>query len=278
MTDKAEYLSAGIHIGMKSCSKYMKKFVYKTREDGLSVFNLEEVDNRIAIAAKFLANFKKIMVVSHKAIGDQAARKLSEVIGGKAAIGRFSPGTLTNPSYRDFYEPDIVLVTDPLIDAQAVVEAKKRRVPIVALCDTPHEGTDVDLIIPVNNNGKKALALTLWILSKEVLKSKGNLKKDSDFKFTLKDFGDEVIKKAKPQDEEFEGDISVEIENIENPKEEKKAKKTAKKKELKEKPTKTAEPKVEKVEATQEVHEEKDGAKPKEAQEENKAEAQPEKM
>ena len=248
LTDKAEYLSAGIHIGMKSCSKYMKKFVYKTREDGLSVFNLEEVDKRIAIAAKFLANFKKIMVVSHKSLGDQAARKLAEVIKGKPAIGRFSPGTLTNPSYRDFFEPEVVFVTDPFIDAQAVVEAKTRRVPIVALCDTSHDGTDIDFIIPINNNGKKSLALALWILAREILKHRGEIKKDIDFKFTLKDFGDEIVKKVKST-EEFEGDISVEIENVESPKT--KVKKVPKKK--KEEKVKAVEENAEKnVEAAKE--------------------------
>ncbi len=216
LAEKTDYLTAGIHIGMKSCSKYMKKFVYKTREDGLSVFNLEEVDNRISVAAKFLSRFKKIMVVSHKSVGDQAAKKFADVIGAKTAIGRFSPGTLTNPSYRDFYEPDVVLITDPLIDSQAVVEAKKRRVPIAALCDTPHEGTDVDMIIPVNNNGKKALALTFYILTREMMKIRGNIKKDSEFKFTLKDFGDDTPKKEKQEvrEEDLEKYISVEIETV----------------------------------------------------------------
>ncbi len=227
LVDKADYLSAGIHIGMKSCSKYMKQFVYKTREDGLSVFNLEEVDSRLAIAAKFLSNFKKIMIVSHKSVGDQAAKKMAEVVKGKAAIGRFSPGTLTNPSYRDFFEPEVVLISDPLIDAQAIIEAKKRRVPIVAFCDTSHEGKDVDFAIPINNNGKKSLALAFWILSREILKTRGEIKKDGDFKFTLKDFGDDVVKKPKSE-EDFEGDISVEIENVES--KDKKPKKQIKKK------------------------------------------------
>ncbi len=238
LAEKTDYLTAGIHIGMKSCSKYMKKFVYKTREDGLSVFNLEEVDNRISVAAKFLSRFKKIMVVSHKSVGDQAAKKFSDVIGAKAAIGRFSPGTLTNPSYRDFYEPDVVLITDPLIDSQAVIEAKKRRVPIAALCDTPHEGTDIDMIIPVNNNGKKALALTFYILTREMLKIKGSIKKDSEFKLTLKDFGDDTPKKEKQEvrEEDLEKYISVEIETVESskPKAKKPKKEAAPKKPKKE--------------------------------------------
>lgn len=239
LVDKSEYLSAGIHIGMKTCSKYMKQFVYKTREDGLSVFNLEEVDKRLALAAGFLSKFKKLMVVSHKPVGDQAAKMFAHIVKGKTAIGRFSPGTLTNPSYRDFYEPDVVLITDPVIDSQAVEEAKKRRVPIVALCDTSHDGMDIDLVIPLNNNGKKALALAFWILTREVLKQNGVIKKDSDFKHTLKDFGDDGVKKVKTDEEPFEGDISVEIETVDESKSKTKEKP---KRQIKKKRTETDKP------------------------------------
>ena len=50
-----EYLKAGIHIGTKFKTKYMKDFIYKTRPDGLSVLNIEEIDKRLRIAVKFLA-------------------------------------------------------------------------------------------------------------------------------------------------------------------------------------------------------------------------------
>ncbi len=190
LVDKTEYLTAGVHIGMKSCTKHMKQFVYKIRDDGLSVFNIQKVDQRIKTAADFLSKFNKVMIVSRKANGIEAITKFAEVVGGKAMPGRFPPGTLTNPSFKDFFEPDVVFVVDPLIDKQAVEEAKKKRIPIVALCDTFNEVSDVDLVIPINNNGKKSLALVFWILAREIVKNKGELKKDKDFKATVKDFGD----------------------------------------------------------------------------------------
>ena len=189
LIDKTEYLTAGVHIGMKSCTPYMKQFVYKVRDDGLAVFNLQKVDNRIKIGADFLSGFEKIMVVSKKDNASLAIKTFAEEIGGKAVAGRFLPGTLTNPSYKNFYEPDVVFVVDPLIDDQAVKEAKKKRIPVVALCDTFNMARDVDVIIPVNNNGKKSLALIFWILSREILKNNKKIKKDADFKKTVKDFG-----------------------------------------------------------------------------------------
>ncbi len=204
LVDKTEYLSAGIHIGMKSCTKYMKQFVYKIREDGLAVFNLQEVDNRIKTAVDFLSTFDKILVVSNKQTAFQAAKKFAEVTENRSITGRFSPGTLTNPSYKFFCEPDVIVVVDPLIDKQVIEEARKRRVPIVALCDTFNEASDIDLVVPINNNGKKSLALVFWIFARELLKKKKKLKKDSDFKLTLKDFGDDSKPKPKPVDKKEE--------------------------------------------------------------------------
>lgn len=187
LVEKDEYLTSGVHIGMKTCTPYMRQFVYKTREDGLSVFNLQKVNDRIKTAADFLSNFNKIMVVSRKESALKPVKIFAEAIGCRPAAGRFSPGTLTNPSYRGFYEPDAVLVVDPLVDEQAVKEARKKRVPIVALCDTLNSAKDVDYVIPANNNGKKALAIIFWILAREILKNRGG--KKSGFKLTVEDFG-----------------------------------------------------------------------------------------
>lgn len=194
LVDKTEYLTAGIHIGMKSCTPYMKQFVYKIRDDGLSVFNLQKVDERIKIAAEFLTNFESILLVSRKENAAKALRAFERATGIRTIAGRFSPGTLTNPSYKDFFEPDVVFIIDPLIDDQAIKEAKKKRIPIISLCDTFNNTKDIDLVIPINNNGKKALALVFWILAREISKSK-----KKKFTMTLTDFGADEEREAKPK-------------------------------------------------------------------------------
>ncbi len=191
LVDRTEYLTSGVHIGMKTCTKYMKQFIYKIRDDGLAVFNIQKVDGRIRLAAEFLSKFEDILAVSRKGNGVLPVRKFAETVGGKAVTGRFPPGTLTNPSFREFYEPDVVVVVDPLIDRQVIMETKKKRIPVVALCDTFNECDDVDLVIPANNNGKKSLALIFWILAREMLKKRKKIKENKEFKHTLKDFGSE---------------------------------------------------------------------------------------
>jgi small subunit ribosomal protein S2 len=109
--------------------------------------------------------------------------------------GRFLPGTITNPSFPGYYEPDVLLVTDPLVDSQAIEEAVKMRIPIVALCDTSNETESIDLIIPVNNKGRKALAMVYWLLALEVQKNREIIKEDKEFKYKPEEFETEEREK-----------------------------------------------------------------------------------
>ncbi len=184
LISKQDYLSTGVHIGMKSRTKDMKNFIYKVREDGLAVLDLKTLDERIRLVAKFLASTDKILVVGRKLNAHDPVKKFCEVVGCDYVVGRFMPGTLTNPNYKNFVEPDVVLLTDPLSDYQALKEALDSRIPIVALCDTFNETKNIDFIIPCNNKGKKSIALIYWLLAREILKNRGK----KEFKHKLKDF------------------------------------------------------------------------------------------
>lgn len=203
LVSKAQYLTAGIHIGMKSCTPYLRQFVYKVRDDGLAVFNLQLVDQRIQTAARFLSRFRKPLVVSRKDAAGQAVTAFSAAIGGRVIAGRFAPGTLTNPSFRDFFEPDVIIIVDPQADAQAVTEAITKRVPIVALADTFNTIRGIDLIVPANNNGKRSIALVFWALAREILRIRGTIPNADDFTVPLQDFGGEIAKETKVDEEEI---------------------------------------------------------------------------
>jgi small subunit ribosomal protein S2 len=188
-----------MHIGMKQQTKDMKKFIYKIRDDGLAVLDLQTIENRVKLAGKFLARFQRIMVVSRKTVGSKPAIKFAEAINARAVTGRFMPGIITNPSFPGYYEPDVVIITDPLIDMQAIEEAIKMRVPIVALCDTSNETQSIDIVIPVNNKGRKALATVYWLLAREILKNRGTIKQDEDFKIKAEEFESEEIEKPEKE-------------------------------------------------------------------------------
>ena len=86
-----EYLKSGIHIGTKFKTKYMEKFIYKTRPDGLSVLNLQKIDERINIAAKFLAQYnpEDILVVGRRESAWKPIKMFSKVTVAKVFSGRY---------------------------------------------------------------------------------------------------------------------------------------------------------------------------------------------
>jgi len=46
----------------------------------------------------------------------------------------------------------------------------------------------VDLVVPTNNKGRRALATVYWLLTREVLRERGQVKSDEDFTPTIDDY------------------------------------------------------------------------------------------
>ncbi len=184
------YLTSGVHIGTQQKSADMKDFIYKIRQDGLYVLNIQKTDERIRVAAAMIARYdpKRVLVVSARQYGQRPAREFSRIIGAPAFAGRFVPGTLTNPVHPGFVEPEVILMTDPAADKQALNEALNLGVPIIAMCDANNETRNVDLILPTNNKGRRALACVYWLLTREVLLARGDMKNPEDFKMEIEDF------------------------------------------------------------------------------------------
>jgi len=172
-----DYLKVGIHIGTKFRTKFMMPFIYKVRPDGLAVLNVQEIDNRIKIAANFLSQFEPndIAMVCRRENGWKALELFSKITGIRSYGGRYTPGVLTNSNLKTFTEVKLVLVVDPWPDKNMVFDAAKLGIPVIALCDTNNDARHVDLVIPCNNKGKKSLGLLFWILAREYLKSKGTV-------------------------------------------------------------------------------------------------------
>lgn len=184
------YLTSGVHIGTQQKSANMKDFIYKVRTDGLYVLDIKKTDRRIRMAARFLSRSTPdcILVVAARQYGQKPAKLFARTIGANVFAGRFVPGTLTNPNLPEYVEPEILMVTDPAADQQALREGMKLRIPVIGLCDANNETRNVDLIIPTNNKGRRALATVYWLLTREVLKARGELGSDEDFTMTLEDF------------------------------------------------------------------------------------------
>jgi len=194
MASEEIYMTSGAHIGTRQKTSDIKEFIYKVRNDGLYIIDVKKTDERIKTAAKFLAKYdpSTVLVVSVRQYGQKPISMLSEHTGIQLLDGRFRPGTLTNPSAKGFLEPELVIVTDPLADVQALHEAKNIGIPVVGLCDTNNETKYLDIVIPTNNKGRRALALVYWLLTRAILKEQGKIKSYEDFKPVVEDFEAEI--------------------------------------------------------------------------------------
>ena len=188
------YLKSGIHIGTKFRTKYMEQFIYKTRPDGLSVLNLQRIDERIKIAAGFLAQYdpKDILIICRRENGWKAVGLFGKLTGVRTFAGRYPPGILTNPNLENYTEAKIVFVVDSWPDRNAVLDAVKIGIPVIALCDTNNQSNFIDFVVPCNNKGKKSLGLMFFILTKEFMKAKGLMSGSDELPNKLEEFTGEV--------------------------------------------------------------------------------------
>ncbi|GAB4310464.1 MAG: 30S ribosomal protein S2 [Promethearchaeota archaeon] len=194
LCDRNDYLAAGVHIGTKYRTKHTREIIYRLTSHGLHVINIIKTDERIRVAGKFLASFKpdKILVCSVRRYGQKPVKVFAEKVGCRVVAGRFIPGMLTNPQLDKYVEADVIVICDPHADRQALSEAQLARVPVVALIDTDDSLAGVDLAIPTNNRGRKALSLVMFLLARQVLRERGDVPLEGEVMFTAQDFESKI--------------------------------------------------------------------------------------
>jgi small subunit ribosomal protein S2 len=188
-------LSTGIRVGTPVKTKYMMPFIIRANPEGLYILDISKTLSRIDIAAKFIsrADISKVAVTSAREYGKTPVEKFCDLTHAQYILGRFMPGTFTNPALPKYMEPQIVIVTDPQADQQAVLEATRAGVPVIAICNSDNVTSKVDLVIPANNRGRKALATVYWLLAREVLKKQGVIKTDGEMKIPIEDFETKLV-------------------------------------------------------------------------------------
>ncbi|MEK0318244.1 MAG: 30S ribosomal protein S2 [Nitrosopumilus sp.] len=187
---KKKILSTGIRVGTQVKTKFMKPFITKASPEGLYMLDLDITLERIKIAAKFInrSDIDKVIICSGREYSNTPIEKFCEVTGATKMLGRFMPGTLTNPSLPYYIEPKLLLISDPQVDSQAITEATNAGIPVIGISNTDNITSKVDLIIPANNRGRKSLATVYWLLAHEILVERGELKEDQSLKYEIDDF------------------------------------------------------------------------------------------
>lgn len=187
------YLKSGIHIGTKFKTSYMKKFIYKTRPDGLSVLDISLIDERIRMLAKLLSKYdpEDILIVCRRENGWRPIRMLEKYTGIRVHAGRYAPGMLTNPTLDNYSECKLMIVVDAWPDRNAVKDALRVGIPVVGLCDSNNTANNLDFCVPCNNKGKKSLGLLFYLVANEYLRARGELGAEETIEASADDFSAE---------------------------------------------------------------------------------------
>ena len=187
---KKMILSTGIRVGTNVKTKFMTPFITKASPEGLYMLDLDITIEKIKTAAKFINRLgtDNLIVCSGRQYAETPIEKFCEMLGAKQLLGRFMPGTLTNPSLPYYIEPKLVFISDPQVDEQAIIEATNAGIPIIGIANTDNLTSNLDVIIPANNRGRKALATVYWLLVRQILIEKGELKENESMKYEIDDF------------------------------------------------------------------------------------------
>jgi len=176
---KSEYIKYRINKGSLRKNKKMERFISWRTPAGRNIFSIKIIDSRLRIAARFLLN-KEVVVISTELDKEYAERFCNYL--KFTHVNHYKAGIFSNPSNKEFYEPDVVFVTNADQNRNAIEEANLNRIPVMAFCNTHSDTSGIDLIVPINTANKKAIAVSLWLILNEIKKMKG------EEKITLEDF------------------------------------------------------------------------------------------
>ena len=179
--DIKNLIIAQCHLGGKKITKQMRKYVYKVRSDGVAMFDVNKIYEKIQVAARIIASVDpdSVISVSSREAGQRAVYKFGHFTKTQAVTGRWSPGMLTNQTTKKYVEPRLLIVTDPRTDYNAVLESSYVNLPVIAICNSDNQLKYVDCAIPCNNRNKYSIAMIWYLLTKAVLE----IRKDESVEF-----------------------------------------------------------------------------------------------
>lgn len=173
LTPIEDYIKTASYLGTKVITPSMRKYIYRRRLDGLAILNTVLVDKKLSDAIKFVCRFKpnEWALVCKRESGWRAVKIFSELTGVKIFTKKYPSGILTNTCLENFVEVNMLMISDPWLDKNALSDARKVRIPVVGICDTNNHTSDIDVVIISNNKSNKSLGLIFYLLSREYMKA-----------------------------------------------------------------------------------------------------------
>jgi len=191
-------LTCDVHIGSDNVSPAMRRYVYKRNaETGIHVIDLRKTWEKLQLAARVIVAMENPMDVCAVALtstksftagaskqepfAQRAVLKFSQHVRCRHIAGRYTPGTFTNRKQAHFFEPRLLVVSDPLKDFQPILESSYVNMPVIAMANVDSPTRHIDIVIPCNTSSPHSVALMWWMLAREVLRLRGDIKREGEW-------------------------------------------------------------------------------------------------
>jgi len=193
--DVRRMLACSVHIGSENVSPTMVRYIWKKNEEGINIIDLRKTWEKLQLAARVIVamnNPQDVCAVAlttgqskQQPLAQRAVLKFSQLVGARHIAGRYTPGTFTNRIQSNFFEPRLLVVSDPVKDFQPILESSYVNMPVIAMSDVDSPTRHIDIVIPCNTKSKYSVALTWWLLTREVLRLRGEIARDSEWKILV---------------------------------------------------------------------------------------------
>ena len=167
-----QLLEAGVHFGhhTRRWNPKMQEYIY-TERNGIYIIDLQKTVKKFEEAYMYVrelsAENKSVLFVGTKRQAADAIKEAAARQKERADLER-NYGGIKNMNEL----PAAIFVVDTKKEANAVKEAKKLGIPVIAIVDTNCDPDDADYIIPGNDDAIRAIKLISSVLADAVIEGR----------------------------------------------------------------------------------------------------------